>query len=204
MRYADYALREAVKANELFKTGGSAAADGLLQFSRLWPDLWKAWNRMNHTDPGWPNPENTEPWLGAFAQQVLPVLNATRPPEDQIAILERSLEIVRAAKELENELVLVAELGRIYTTQEDAKKALEYHERQLSLAFELHNREQEADALTCIGQLSGRLGDYQRAQEMWRQAIALLNVLDEDRAEEVRSWLRTLKEKLASQEAPEP
>lgn len=199
VRYADYVLKEAVKANELYAAGDATAVDGLLRFSRLWPDLWTAWNRMNQTDPGWPHPENTETWLGNFARQVLPVLGATRPPEDRRVILERSLEIARANKDLTNELFLMGELGRIYTLQAEAAKALVAHERQLALAFDLHNRPQEADALTCIGQVCGILGNYQRAQETWRQALALLNVLDTDRAEEVRTWLHTLEGKLGTQ-----
>jgi len=202
VRYADYMLQEAVKANTLYKEGGSLAADGLLRFTRLWPDLWRAWNRMNQTDPGWPHPENTEAWLGSFAHQVMPVLSVTRPQEDQIMILERSLAIARATQDQMGELFLVGKLGHIYLDREDAVNALEYHERQLTLAFALHDRCQEADALTSIGAACGILGDYSRAQETWRQALALLNVLDEDRAAEVRSWLQTLEEKLVPQEPP--
>ena len=72
-RYANYALEHARRANELFQESESTAPDGLMRFSALWPDLWKAWNRMNGTDPGWSYPEDTERWLCDFPLHVWPV-----------------------------------------------------------------------------------------------------------------------------------
>jgi len=197
-RYAHYILQQARQANAMYKSDGSLAADGLLHFAKLWPDLWKAWHRMNGTDAGWLQPQQTARWLCDFPLQVLPVLNVTRPPAERIIIMERTLEIAQELNDETVELLAVSELGHLYAAQQDTETAMGHHEHHLKLAFKLHDRRQEAEALMYIGQACAISGEYTRAQETWRQAIALFAIIDEERAEEIRIWLAVLEEKLNS------
>jgi tetratricopeptide (TPR) repeat protein len=196
--YANYVLEQAKAANKLYADNESTMADGLMRFSTLWPDLWRAWNRMNGSDLGWPFPEDTQRWLCDFPLLVWAVLSVTRSLDEKLKILSRALEAAVALEDLNAEATHLGNLGRIHMALEDAENALVRHERQLEIAYTLRDRHHEADALMNIGQACGALGDVKRAQESWRQAIALFDVIGDERAATVRTWLETLDDKIIS------
>lgn len=194
VRHADYILEQAKHATELYQNE-STAADGLLCFSALWPDLWKAWNRMNGSDVGWRSPQETNHWLCEFPAQVLAILHVMRPLEDRRMVLSRAVEAARALEDEQAEMAYQAELGQVVVLLGDIGNALACHERQLELAYKLRDRLQEADALMNVGQTCGALGDVARAKEVWRQSVALFRMIGDERAAQVELWLRALESK---------
>ncbi|MBN2003370.1 MAG: tetratricopeptide repeat protein [Anaerolineae bacterium] len=194
MRYADYVLDQAKHANELYQNEATSA-DGLLRFSALWPDLWKAWNRMSGSDIGWHPPQDPNRWLCEFPAQVSAILSVMRPLEERRMVLSRAVEAARALDDEDVEMVYQGELGRVAASLGDIQNALACHERQLEIAYKLRDRLQEADALMNVGQTCGALGDIARAKEVWRQSSALFRMIGDDRAAQVELWLRALEGK---------
>ncbi len=199
VRYANYVLEQAKRANERYQESESSMPEAMMRFDVLWPDLWRAWNRMNGSDLGWPVPEDTERWLCDFPGAVLEVLNATRSLEERLTIFSRALESAQNLGDLEAEAAHSGQLGRIHMAMQNPEQALHSHDRQLEIAYELHDRYHEADALMNIGQACGELGDVKRARESWRQALALFNVIGDPRATQVKLWLESLEEKISPQ-----
>ncbi len=193
-RYANYVLEQARHANELCQNEATSA-DGILRFSALWPDLWKAWNRMNGSDVGWRPPQETDHWLCEFPAQLMAVLRMMRPREERRLMLTRAIEAARILGDEQTEMAYQAELGRVVAQLGEIEVALACRERQLELAYKLRDRLQEADALMNVGQTCGALGDVARAKEVWRQSAALFRMIGDDRAAQVELWLRALESK---------
>ena len=198
-RYADYVLAEAARAGQRYVEDVNHTPETVLPFAVIWPHLWTAWLRMSATDPGWPCPENADRWLCDFPIRAFYALNVSLTLEAQLSLWERALEAARALGDLKDEGIHLSRLGQIYTAQGDHRRALECHEQQLQIACEHRDRHSEADALARIGLSSGALGHVKRAEESWRQALALFEVVGDGRAEQVRAWLEIMESKLAPQ-----
>ncbi len=195
-RYARYALAEAGRANTLYTAGGARREEGLLRFATVWPRVWAAWLRMSGADPGWPRPGEVDRWLCDFPGRVFPIAHTMLPMAQRTAILERVLEAARSLDRAAEGLILNY-LGQAYAAQGESERALEAYEAYLKIAYDLHDRPGEANALMNIGIVCGALGDIKRVRESWRHTLALFKMIGDPRAAQVRVWLDTLESKLS-------
>ncbi len=195
-RYARYALMEASRANVLYHAGGVRREEGVLRFAAVWPHVWSAWLRMSNADPGWPRPTDVDQWLCDFPGRVFPIAHLMLPMAERTAILERVLEAARSLDRAAEGLILNY-LGQAYAAQGESERALEVYDACLKIAYDLHDRPGEANALLNIGIVCGALGNIKRVRESWRHALALFKMIGDPRAAQVRAWLETLESKLA-------
>ncbi len=72
-------------------------------------------------------------------------------------------------------------LGQAYAELEDHEISPTYFERQITVAQEARARDIEAEALMCAGSSYGALGHVQRAGAGWRKALAILELMGDQR-----------------------
>ena len=196
-RYAHYTLREAALANAHYRKNDTDADEAHLRFTQNWPHLWTAWTRYSDERAGWPQPSDADRWVCDFPIRVRHGLQVMLPTADRLPIVERALAAAQRLGDRKVQGIHLGTLGRIHTHLGNQSRALEYHEQHLQIAYELKDRHGEADALMHVGLACGALGDVQRAQESWRQALRLFGIIGDPRAQRVKMWLEELEKRSA-------
>ena len=72
------------------------------------------------------------------------------------------------------------------------QQAISYHLKALAIAQEIGDRRNEGNWLANMGAAYEELGDTARARQMWEQALAIFEAIEDPNAERVRGWLEGL------------
>jgi tetratricopeptide (TPR) repeat protein len=83
-------------------------------------------------------------------------------------------------------------LGNAYAALGDARKAIEFYEKQLAIAREIGDRGGEGDALANMGMAYKKLGDKEKAKALWQAALAIYRAIESPHAKTVEAWLAAL------------
>jgi len=190
--YVEHYLRTAIQAGSTLSIRPSRNKNQKLDAYAIWEHIPIAWCRLTGEDPGWPKPSGMDRWVRDFPLQSRPLLDM---------LLSRTeyrdwLTLALSAAEIEsNPRTLGAHLGALgqaYAELGEHKIALIYFERQITVAQEAGARDIEAEAFMYAGSSYGALGHIQRARDSWRKALAILELMGDQRAERARQWLAQL------------
>ena len=122
---------------------------------------------MDATGTFWPDLLRLRHWV-TVARGALTASHCCRPSPDQVKPRKRA----RHAKAIDH-------LGRL-------TQAAACYQQALSLFTELGNRYNQAEVLDRLGDTHHAAGDQRRAQEVWRQALAIFDDLNSPYADKVR------------------
>jgi len=106
-----------------------------------------------------------------------------RPSQDRIQWLDDGLAAVRKSGDRSAEASHLGNLGLVYASLGDARRAIELYEQSLAANRELGNREGESAALGNLGSAYEMLGDAQRAVAYHEQNVAIAREIGDRRGE---------------------
>ena len=93
--------------------------------------------------------------------------------QDQLAWAKRGLEMARAAGRLKDVVLLVNNIGKVYSDLGDKAKALSNYEEALPLFRQVGDKAGEATTLNNIGKVYSDLGDKAKALSYYEEALPL-------------------------------
>jgi tetratricopeptide (TPR) repeat protein len=73
-------------------------------------------------------------------------------------------------------------IGSVFKRQDQPKKAIEYYEKELALAIEIKNKDEEAEALYLCAQIYGELGDKKKDDECTFKALKIYEELGDNKS----------------------
>jgi serine phosphatase RsbU (regulator of sigma subunit) len=73
-------------------------------------------------------------------------------------------------------------IGSVFKRQDQPAKAIEYYEKELALAIEIKNKDEEAEALYLCAQIYGELGDKKKDEECTLKALKIYEELDDKKS----------------------
>jgi tetratricopeptide (TPR) repeat protein len=98
---------------------------------------------------------------------------------------EKTLEMDCLLDDLRNRAVDCANLGFVYSALLEWDKALEYYERSLLINQHIDSKSGMGYDYSCLGDIYGKLGKYERARDCFAAALHIFNELG--MGEEVRA-----------------
>ncbi len=178
--HANYFMKLAGDADELYLEGGQKILQGLALFDSEWTHIqagqgWAAANRNA-------SKEITElvmmfPGVSAYC------LDLRLPPRAKINWLQSAVTAARALERKDMEGVHLGNLGLAYADLGEARKAIEFYEQALSIAREIGDRRGEGNALGNLGSAYLNLGEARKAIEFYEQALAIAREIGDRRGE---------------------
>ena len=110
-------------------------------------------------------------------------------PEEALRCLERSLAHFQAISERRGECFALQSIGEAYRDLRRPDEGIHYVKRALAIRGRAGDRPGEAEALRTLGDLLASTGRPVAARQSWRQALAILDDLDDPQAGEIRDRL---------------
>jgi tetratricopeptide (TPR) repeat protein len=135
--------------------------------------------------------------LGNLGSAYLALEDARRA----IGYYEQALTIARETGDRRNEGIQLGNLGNAYAALGDARRAIDYYQQALAIDCEISAastkgspewaaaRRIEANQLANMALLAKEQGDVPCARDLWTQALAIYEAIEDPRAEDVRRWL---------------
>jgi tetratricopeptide (TPR) repeat protein len=151
LRHAHHALEWASEADTLYQKGNENILRGLARFRFIWPHLLAAYERLLPDQEPRPRPAEADRWLSDFPGRCAYVLDLHLPPRQKIPLLQAALEAARRLGDRSDEGIHLGNLGLAYADLGDARKAIEFYEKQLAIAQEIGDRRGEGNALGNLG-----------------------------------------------------
>ncbi|XVS62072.1 tetratricopeptide repeat protein [Actinosynnema sp. CA-299493] len=118
--------------------------------------------------------------------------------------LGRALEIMRGTDDRYGEGFTLTKLGTTLHDLGRYQEALGQFDLALKTRRQVGDRWGEAETLVSRGHTLNALGDRQEAQASWRKALAILDELDDPRANEVRDYLNSASDDMPTPRSHEP
>ena len=105
------------------------------------------------------------------------------------AFYESSIEAFGRFGDAYHQAAVLLSLAEAYMEQRRWEDAIAASEQSLELSRSVGAKREEAGACALLGRAYGLLGDGQRAEQHWRQALVLFERLGDPAAEQARTWL---------------
>jgi tetratricopeptide (TPR) repeat protein len=86
----------------------------------------------------------------------------------------------------------VAHPGNTYAALGEVQRAIAYCGQQLGITREIGDRSGEGNALANMGLAYEKLENPGRARDLWQQALAIYEAIEDPAAARVREWLEGL------------
>ena len=180
LRHATHYMQVLSRADDLYLKGNENILAGLSLFDREAEHIkaGQAWVTENHAELC-----KDYPSAGAY------VLDLRLTPKQKIAWLETALSAARGLEDKASEGAHLGNLGNAYADLGDARKAIEFYEKQLVIVREIGDRRGEGNALANMGMAYKNLGDKKRAAALWLEALAIFQAIESPHVRTVQAWL---------------
>jgi tetratricopeptide (TPR) repeat protein len=212
LRHARHYCGVASESQDLYRQGGEKVLDGLELFDRERAHLEAAFaflagevgrnisialpergslsrSMSEHVQPH-EVAEDQRPALQDFAALIVLLVDAVVyisplrfQPRQRIQWHEEQRDAARLAGNRRGEGNALGNLGIVYLTLGDARKAIEFHEQDLAIAHEIGNRWGEGSALSNLGNAYYSLGDARKAIEFYEQSLVIDREVGDRRGE---------------------
>jgi tetratricopeptide (TPR) repeat protein len=178
--HAFYYGRILGQAEDLYLQGGEALVRGLQMFEREWENIragqaWASANAKVHKEIA--RMCSWYPSAGGY------LLFLRLPPRECLIWLESALAAARDLGDRSAEGAHLGNLGLVYNSLGEYRRAIDYQEQRLAVARELGDRQGEGAALGGLGSAYILLGDYHRAIDYQKQRLAIARELGDRRGE---------------------
>lgn len=179
-RMARHYMGMAREADDLYQQGGPHLVRGLFLFDLEWPHIsaGQAWSAAHMEDN-----EEAAQLCSEFPDVAVYCLSLRLPPEEWVKWLE---DATRAAHRLGDRITegkRLSRLGNAYAELGDLRRAIEYHERALTIQREIGDQRAEGDSLSSLGTTFLRMGDPTRAIDYQEQAMITHRTISDRRGE---------------------
>ncbi len=180
LRHAEHYRGVLEEANHLYKNGNEHIVAGLALFDREWHQIaagqaWAADKLQEREEAA--RLVSGYPHAGGY------VLGLRLPPLQRIAWLEAGREGARRATDRAAEGRHLGNLGIAYASLGETRRAIEFHEQDLSIAREIGDRRGEGITLGNLGTAYADLGEIRRAVELYEAALGISREIGNRRAE---------------------
>ena len=111
-------------------------------------------------------------------------------PHQRILWLEKAVQADRLLGDRRGEGADLGNLGLAYAALGDARKAIEFHEKQLGIVREIGDRRGEGAALGNLGNALFGLGEKEKGIALMKQALAIFEAIESPHAKWARDKLK--------------
>jgi tetratricopeptide (TPR) repeat protein len=180
-RHATHYMYVLSAANVLYQEGGAAVARGLALFDLEWGNAQAA--------HAWIETQNVETdedvvRIGmAYPLVCTNLLLLRQHPRDRIRWFEVALAAARRLRHREGEGIALGSLGLAYAYLGQTKRAIQFHDKHLTIAGEIGDRRAEAIVLGNLGLVYADLGEIERAIEFHEQNLTIAREIGDRRGE---------------------
>ena len=187
LRHAGHYCDVLRAANELYLKGGENILRGLRLFDVEWIHIQagQAW-AMEQIG----KEETAAKLCSAYPDAGVYVLDLRLTPRVRITWLNSALSTARELKDKMSEGNHLGNLGLAYAALGDARKAIEFYEKQLVIVREIGDRRGEGNSLGNLGNTLYQLGEKERGIELMKQALAIYAAIESPYAEWARKRLK--------------
>ena len=168
-------------AQVLYLQGGEALAGGLAVLDLEWRNIQDghAWVARQDVEA---NADVAQ--LGMdYPNAGYYILDLRQHPRERIHWLEISLTAARRLKDVTNEGYALNNLGLVYASLGETKRAIQFYEQRLPIAREIGDRRSEGGVLNNLGNAYYNLGETKRAIQFYEQALLIFREIGDRRLE---------------------
>lgn len=179
LRYVRHYLRIAQQADELYDRGYEEIITGLTLFDRERAHIDAAWT--------WAREQPFSPVFDdisvSFASATMAIGSIRYDQRERLLWLQETLQAANRLKRKGTQGSILNAIGSCYLYLGEARQAVEYYQRVLSIFVEINNRRGEGAALGNLGIAYRDLGDARQAIEFHQQALAISRALGDRHGE---------------------
>ena len=169
LRYVRHYLRIAQQADELYDRGYEEIITGLTLFDRERAHIDAAWT--------WAREQPFSPVFDdisvSFASATMAIGSIRYDQRERLLWLQETLQAANRLKRKGTQGSILNAIGSCYLYLGEARQAVEYYQRVLSIFVEINNRRGEGAALGNLGIAYRDLGDARQAIEYHQQSLAI-------------------------------
>src|SRR5215213_726137 len=167
------------QADTLYCEGGEALAKGLELFDDEWPNISLGQEQAARR----PDDDKEAAWYCVrYAGYGSSILHVRQHPSEQIRWLESAIKASRSLEDRVTEAIHLGNLGIAHYLLGDSRRAIEFHELNLTIAREIGDRRIEGAALANLGVAYDSLGEYRKAISLYEKHLEITREIG-DRAE---------------------
>jgi tetratricopeptide (TPR) repeat protein len=179
-RHAQYFVSLLGQANDLYLQGGAAIASGLTLFDRERTNI-EAGQRWASARVA--KLDKAARLAAAYANAGAYVLSIRLHPRERIKWSEAAFEGNRRIRDRRGEGNALGNLGLAYAALGETGKAIDYHEKNLTIAREIGDRRSETNALCNLGNAYAALGESRKAIDYHEKALVISREIGDRRGE---------------------
>jgi tetratricopeptide (TPR) repeat protein len=180
MRHATHYMRVLGECDEFYLKGGEAIKTGLALFDAELRNIEAGQKWACEQSDG---AETAALLCNAYLNAGAYVLNLRQHPRENILWLESALAAARQLKDRAAEGGHLGNLGIVYDTLGETRRAIECHEQALVINREIGNRRGEGQDLGSLGIAYAALGETRRAVEFYEQCLVVAREIGDRRSE---------------------